>query len=67
MKTFLTNRRWNLFIAIASLTGLVASIYWILIYRDTDRFKIFIRLLWVIFFGISAFIYSRKYLKESRQ
>ncbi len=66
MKTVITSRRWNLFFAIASVTGLVASIYWILVYPGADRFKIFIRFLWVIFFGVNAIVHTRKYLEENK-
>jgi hypothetical protein len=67
MKTVVANRKWNLFIAIAAVTGMIASIFWILVYTGADRFKIFIRFLWVIFFGIFAIIHSCKYLQDKKK
>lgn len=67
MKTVAANRKWNLFLAIAGVTGMIASIYWLLVYTGADRFKIFIRFLWVIFFGIFTIIYSRKFLEDKKK
>ncbi len=67
MKIKISLKTRLLLLFILSMIGLIGTVIWFFISRETDQFNIFMRGLWDFLFLFWSIFYGRKYFREVKK